>query len=99
MIKLSGSVCIEAPADEVWACLARLVDIQLWAEAVVQARCEGPLSQGVGAERTCDLRGGITTKERWLAWDEAAPSPTRAWVYRSLRARKTNGPFTRKTKR
>jgi len=70
VINLSGSVCIEAPADEVWARLARLADIQLWSEAVVQARCEGPISQGIGAERTCDLRGGITIKERWLAWEE-----------------------------
>jgi carbon monoxide dehydrogenase subunit G len=79
MVKLSGSVCIEAPADEVWARLARLADIQLWSEAVVEARCEGPLSQGVGAERTCDLRGGITTKERWLAWDEG-----RSFTYEGL---------------
>ncbi len=70
MINLLGSVCIEAPAREVWAGLARLEDIQLWSEAVVDARCEGAISQGVGAERTCDLVGGITIKERWLAWEE-----------------------------
>jgi Polyketide cyclase / dehydrase and lipid transport len=70
MISLSGSVCIEAPAHEVWAGLARLEDIQLWSEAVVDARCDGALSQGVGAERTCDLVGGITIKERWLTWEE-----------------------------
>jgi hypothetical protein len=54
----------------VWARLARLEDIRLWSEAVLDARCEGALSRGVGAERTCDLRGGITITERWLAWDE-----------------------------
>jgi len=70
VIRLAGSVCIEAPAREVWARLARLEDIQLWSEAVVAARCEGALSQGVGAERTCDLVGGFTIKERWLAWEE-----------------------------
>jgi Polyketide cyclase / dehydrase and lipid transport len=70
MINLSASVCIEAPASEVWAGLSKLEDIKAWSETVVDARCEGPISRGVGAERTCDLIGGITIKERWLAWDE-----------------------------
>jgi hypothetical protein len=59
--------------------LARLEDIQLWSEAVLDARCEGALSHGVGAERTCDLRGGVTIRERWLAWDEG-----RSFTYEGL---------------
>jgi len=70
VIHLNASVCIEAPASEVWAGLAKLEDIRVWSETVVDARCEGPISRGIGAERTCDLIGGITIKERWLAWDE-----------------------------
>jgi hypothetical protein len=70
MLKLVASVCIEAPAATVWAHLAKLEDIQLWSEAVLQARCEGTLSQGIGAERTCELVGHRTITERWLAWDE-----------------------------
>lgn len=70
MIKLFASACIEAPAEVVWAQLAQLEDIQLWSEAVVQARCEGTISQGVGAERTCELVGNRTIRERWIAWDE-----------------------------
>jgi hypothetical protein len=70
MIKLAASVCIEAPADVVWAQLAKLEDIQLWSDAVLQARCEGPLTEGVGAERTCELVGRRTINERWVAWDE-----------------------------
>jgi hypothetical protein len=70
VIRVSESACINAPAADVWAVLARLEDIRLWSEAVVDARCEGAVSRGVGAERTCDLRGGITITERWLAWDE-----------------------------
>jgi hypothetical protein len=54
----------------VWAQLATLEDIQVWSEAVVQARCEGPIAQGVGAERTCELVGNRTIQERWIAWDE-----------------------------
>ncbi len=70
MIKLSASVCIEASADRAWARLAALEDSVLWAEPVLHARCEGTLSQGVGAERTCELVGHRTIRERWVAWDE-----------------------------
>lgn len=70
MVRLYASACIEAPAEQVWAHLARIEDIALWSEQVVRARCEGAVSRGVGAERTCDLVGKRTITERWLAWDE-----------------------------
>jgi hypothetical protein len=70
MVRLYASACIEAPAATVWAQLARLEDIQLWSEQVLRARCDGAISRGVGAERTCDLVGNLTITERWLAWDE-----------------------------
>ena len=70
MITLFASACIEAPADIVWAQLAKLEDIQLWAEPVVHARCEGAVARGVGAERTCELVGHRIIHERWVAWDE-----------------------------
>ncbi len=70
MIKLVASVCIEAPAASVWARLATLEDIQLWSEPVLHARCEGAVTQGVGAERTCELAGHRIVRERWVAWDE-----------------------------
>jgi len=69
VITASVSVCIDASALRVWEQLARLEDLRLWSEDVVDARCEG-LSAGVGAKRTCDLRAGVTTRERWVAWDE-----------------------------
>lgn len=70
MIRLSASVCIDAAPERVWEALARLEDIRHWSEAVLDARCEGNLSRGLGAERTCELRGGITIRERWVAWEE-----------------------------
>ena len=36
----------------------------------MRAHCEGALSQGVGAERTCELVGNYIIKEHWVAWDE-----------------------------
>ncbi len=70
MVKLYASACIEAPAAVVWERLARLEDIQLWSEQVLRARCDGGVTHGVGAERTCDLVGNMTITERWIAWDE-----------------------------
>ena len=70
MVRLSTAACIEAPAARVWEHLARIEDIPLWSEQVVRARCDGPVSRGVGAERTCDLVGNVTITERWVAWDE-----------------------------
>jgi hypothetical protein len=70
VITVSASACINAPTHDVWEALARLEDIRLWSEAVIDARCEGAASRGVGAQRTCDLRGGVTINERWVAWDE-----------------------------
>ena len=70
MIALRSSVCIEAPAAQVWDRLARLEDISLWSEAILDARCVEGLDHGIGAERACRLAGGITVRERWLAWEE-----------------------------
>jgi hypothetical protein len=70
LIRLDSSVCIDARAPVVWAALASIEDIELWSEAIRDSRCDGPISRGVGAERTCELAGGITLRERWLAWDE-----------------------------
>lgn len=70
MIRLSASVCIDAPATIVWERLARLEDIELWAEPIRRATCRGDLSRGVGAERTCELAGNLTIEERWVSWDE-----------------------------
>ena len=70
MIRLEASVCIEAPASVVWARLAKLEDIQLWSDSVLHASCDAETSQGVGAERICQLQGNRTIREKWIAWDE-----------------------------
>jgi hypothetical protein len=70
MIRLRSSVCIDARAERVWERLARLEDIKLWSDAIVDARCPEDHDRGVGAERTCRLAGGITVRERWLSWEE-----------------------------
>lgn len=70
MIKLSTSVCVNAPAEIVWERLATLEDIPLWSKPVLRARCNGGVARGAGAERICELSGRLTIRERWTAWDE-----------------------------
>jgi hypothetical protein len=70
MIKLQATVCIEASPEKVWAALARLEDIRLWSREVLHASCPEGKSQGIGAERTCKLKGNITLIETWTAWEE-----------------------------
>lgn len=96
MIRLSGSVCIDAPAELVWARLAKLEDIELWSHLIKRATCPGERSRGVGAERTCELAGNITILERWVAWDEGRSLPTREQACRSSSARATSGRCTQR---
>jgi hypothetical protein len=88
VVRLSDRVCVDASAALVWERLARLEDIALWSEPVLAARCEGK-NTGVGAERTCDLRGRVTIRERWVAWEEGR-SFTYEGIGLPLVARATN---------
>jgi len=55
--------------------LVILEDIQLCSQAIRRASCEGPLSRGVGAERTCKLKCNLVVRERWIAWHEGFGLP------------------------
>jgi uncharacterized protein YndB with AHSA1/START domain len=69
VIELRVSICIDAPAERVWRWVADLEAIPLWSPSVLTASC--PQEQvGVGAERVCELRGGVVLRERWLEWDD-----------------------------
>lgn len=70
MIILSATACIDAPPQVVWKQLAELEGITQWAPSIRRAHCGGAQSRGIGAERTCELVGGLTIRERWTAWDE-----------------------------
>ena len=72
MFTLTETVCIDAPPDAVWNCLARIEDIPQWSRAVISARTTPGRERGVGAERICRLVGGITLTEHWLEWHEGS---------------------------
>ena len=91
MITLFASVCIEAPATTVWAQLATLEDIQLWSAAVVRARCDGAVTRGVGAERTCDRSRARPSTSGGSRGMKAARLPTREAGFRSCNRPATAG--------
>ena len=69
-VDLTATVCIDASAAAVWSWLARIEDIPLWSRGIISARSVPGRERGPGAERVCELVGGITLSERWLSWDE-----------------------------
>ena len=70
MIRMKNSVCIESSMDTVWSALADIEKVTLWAEPIIEAHCDSNTKRGIGAVRVCKLKGNITIKEKWVAWDE-----------------------------
>jgi uncharacterized membrane protein len=72
VFSLAATVCIDAPVAAVWDHLARIEDIPLWSRGIISARTVPGHERGMDAVRICQLVGGITLTERWLAWNEGA---------------------------
>lgn len=70
MIKISGSVCIDAPVTHVWSVLSELESIDVWVDSIERSYCVGERTRGVDAVRVCQLRGDVTVKETIVAWEE-----------------------------
>jgi carbon monoxide dehydrogenase subunit G len=70
MIKMSASVCVDAPASKVWAALSELDSIHVWSDSIHRSYCEGQNSRGINAVRVCELSGNVTVKEKIIAWEE-----------------------------
>ena len=70
MIRLQGSVCVEASVETVWAVLSDIENVPLWVEPIVDAYCSSDTKRGIGTERTCRLKGNMTIKEKWILWEE-----------------------------
>jgi carbon monoxide dehydrogenase subunit G len=75
MLRLKGSVCIEAPASDVWAVLSDLDAIHVWVDSIRHSHCPGE-DRGVGAVRLCELAQG-TIRETIIEWEEG-----RSFTYR-----------------
>jgi carbon monoxide dehydrogenase subunit G len=75
MLKMTRSVCIDAPAPAVWAILSDLDAIHVWVDSIKHSHCPAE-DRGVGATRVCELSSG-TIRETILEWDEG-----RSFTYR-----------------
>ena len=68
MLRITSSVCIEAPAAVVWERLADLESVHLWVNAIRTSQCP-TTSRGVGAVRVCEVPGA-TVRETIVEWTE-----------------------------
>jgi uncharacterized membrane protein len=67
---IEHTIEIDAPMDLVWSKLSDLADIQNWIEAVNESHYHTEMKRGIGAGRTCDVKGLGTIVENVLEWDE-----------------------------
>jgi hypothetical protein len=79
MLRLSSSVCVDAPVAKVWSALSDLGAIHLWVEPIRSSYCPAQ-SRGVGARRICELKQA-TIEETIVAWDEG-----RSFTYEGIGA-------------
>lgn len=61
---------IDAPIGLVWDKISDLADIDTWTDTVNEAHYHTEIQRGVGAGRTCDVKGFGTLVENVLEWDE-----------------------------
>lgn len=69
-MKLVMSACIEAQKEQVWKTLSDIENVHLWVDPIISASCESGVENGVGTIRTCNLKGNMVVKEKWVQWDE-----------------------------
>lgn len=70
MIRKKTVVKVDAPADVVWHTLSKLDDIQIYMQAVKKSVMSSSSSEGVGAQRTCDIEGIGTLAEQIVEWND-----------------------------
>ena len=61
---------IDAPIDLVWSKISNLAGIQNWASTVIKSEFHTETQRGIGAGRTCDVKGFGTLVENVLEWNE-----------------------------
>lgn len=61
---------IDAPVEFVWSKISDLTDIQNWSQTINEAQYHTDAKRGLGAGRTCDVKGFGTVVENVLEWNE-----------------------------
>jgi carbon monoxide dehydrogenase subunit G len=70
MLQINATIEINAPADLVWKRLAKLDDVQHFVESVQKSYYSSEQTEGIGAERTCEVKGFGTLQEKITQWDD-----------------------------
>jgi hypothetical protein len=70
MLRLSASVCVNAPVKKVWTALSKLDAIQDWSGSIHRSYCESEQTRGVDTVRVCELGRNVTVRETIVAWEE-----------------------------
>ena len=70
MLTIDSEIEINAPVDLVWKKLAKLDDVQHWVESIRTARYATDQTEGVGAQRVCEVDGLGTLNETFTEWND-----------------------------
>ena len=69
-MQVQGTIEIDAPVEFVWSKISNLTDIQNWSVTVNESHYHTAAQRGLGAGRTCDVKGFGTLVENVLEWKE-----------------------------
>ncbi len=69
-MQISRSIDINAPVNDVWQKLAKLDDVQNFVDSVTKSYYNSEQKEGVGAARTCEVKGFGTLVEEIVEWKD-----------------------------
>ena len=69
-MQVKQTIEIDAPLDAVWDKISDLVGIKNWTSTVTEAHYHTETQRGLGAGRTCEVKGLGTLVENVLEWNE-----------------------------
>ena len=70
MLTVERTMDVAAPIELVWEKISKITDIQDWSGTVNEAHFHTEQQRGVGAGRTCDVKGFGTLIEDVVEWKE-----------------------------
>lgn len=70
MLEITKTIDIDAPVNDLWRKLAKLDDVQDFVENITKSYYSSEQKEGVGAERTCEVRGFGTLIEQVIEWKD-----------------------------
>lgn len=69
-MQITRTIDINAPVNDVWKALAKLDNVQNFVDSVTKSYYSSEQKEGVGAERTCEVKGFGTLVEEIIEWKD-----------------------------